>query len=258
MNKSRLLFLVAALWFFLGVKPSIAAPDEYDDSQSHPLRIAAYLLYPAAWLVEWTVFRPFHYIVSATEPQETLFGHTPHPPVLAGPQPIQNYGMPQRVSMKPTPVAPVAPPAPVVAKQEPPREVIKIVEVPVEKVVFKEVQKIVEVEKFVLPAVAFRFDSADLTDLGKGQVYLAAQRLKEKSDLTVIIEGHTDNVGSDEYNQKLGQRRAQTVVNEISAQGIDPSRISATGIGENRPLINQETEWARAVNRRVEFQVKAR
>ena len=96
----------------------------------------------------------------------------------------------------------------------------------------------------------------ELTDLGKGQAYLAAQRLKEKNDLTVVIEGHTDSVGSEEYNRKLGQRRAQVVMNELSSLGIDPSRMSAASVGENTPLINQDNQWARAANRRVEFQVQ--
>jgi OOP family OmpA-OmpF porin len=145
---------------------------------------------------------------------------------------------------------------PIVAKAATPAETVKIVEVPVEKTVIKEVTKVLEVEKVIFPAVAFRFDSAELTDLGKGQVYLAAQRLKEKNDITVVIEGHTDAVGSEEYNRRLGQRRAQTVMSELAGQGIEPSRMSASGAGENAPLINQETQWARAVNRRVEFQVK--
>jgi len=228
----------------------LAASDEYDDSQSNPLRIAAYLLHPVGWLAEWTLFRPFHFLVSATEPQEAFFGHRPHPPVLAEPQPMQDYGVVKKVPPKP-----VAPPPPQAAAPAP-AEVVRVVEVPVEKIVIKEVPKIVEVEKVVFPAVAFRFDSAELTDLGKGQVYLAAQRLKEKADLTVVIEGHTDTVGNDEYNQKLGQRRAQTVMKELSAQGIDASRMSAASIGESKPLVNQDTQWARAVNRRVEFQVQ--
>jgi len=45
-----------------------AAPDEYDDSQSNPLRVTAYLFYPVGWLAEWTIFRPFHFLVSATPP----------------------------------------------------------------------------------------------------------------------------------------------------------------------------------------------
>jgi OOP family OmpA-OmpF porin len=228
----------------------LAASDEYDDSQSNPLRIAAYLLHPVGWLAEWTIFRPFHFLVSATEPQEAFFGHRPHPPVLAEPQPMQDYGVVKKVPPKP-----VAPPPPQAAAPAP-AEIVRVVEVPVEKLVIKEVPKIVEVEKVVFPAVAFRFDSAELTDLGKGQVYLAAQRLKEKADLTVVIEGHTDAVGNDEYNQKLGQRRAQTVMKELSAQGIDASRMSAASIGESKPLVNQDTQWARAVNRRVEFQVQ--
>jgi outer membrane protein OmpA-like peptidoglycan-associated protein len=105
--------------------------------------------------------------------------------------------------------------------------------------------------------VAFAFDSARLTDLGKGQVYLTAQRLKEKADLTISIEGHTDNRGNDEYNQKLGFERAQTVMNELAELGIDRSRMSTASVGESKPLINQDATWARAVNRRVEFQVKA-
>jgi OOP family OmpA-OmpF porin len=208
------------------------------------------MLNPVGWLAEWTIFRPFHFLVSATEPQEAIFGHHPHPPILAEPQPFHDYG-----TVKKVPVQPAAPPQPQAAAPVVP-ETVKVVEVPVEKLVVKEVTKTVEVEKVVFPAVAFRFDSAELTDLGKGQVYLAAQRLKEKADLTVVIEGHTDAVGNDEYNQKLGQRRAQTVMNELSALGIDPSRMSAVSIGESKPLINQETQWARAVNRRVEFEVK--
>jgi OOP family OmpA-OmpF porin len=151
-----------------------------------------------------------------------------------------------------------APAARSTAVQEPVAERVTVVQVPVEKIVTREVPKIVEVERIVFPAVAFRFDSAELTELGKGQVYMAAQKIKEKSDLTVVIEGHADYVGSDEYNQRLGLRRAQTVMKELAAQGVEPERMSAASLGEGKPLLGQETDWARAVNRRVEFQVKAR
>jgi len=246
----RSLVVALVLTSTLATKPALAAPDEYDDSQSNPFRIAAYLMYPVGWLAEWVVFRPFHFLVSATEPQEAFFGHQPHPPILAEPQPYYYFGPAKRVPLKQTNSGPepIVRPAPSV-------ETVRVVEVPVEKIVVKEVSKVIEVEKVVFPAVAFRFDSAELTDLGKGQVYLAAQRLKEKTDITVVIEGNTDAVGSEEYNRKLGQRRAQAVMNALSNQGIDPSRMSATSNGENAPLVNQESQWARAVNRRVEFQV---
>ena len=256
MKKYRLALYILSVGLALAARPVFAATDEYDDSQSHPLRIVAYLLHPAAFIVEWTVFRPFHYLVSATEPQEALFGHTPHPPVLSEPQPFGDYGVPKKVVINEPPAK--QPQAVASAVTPEPAERVKVVEVPVEKIVVKEVPKVVEVEKFVFPAVAFRFDSAELTDLGKGQVYLAAQRLKEKPDLKVVIEGHTDYVGSDDYNQKLGLRRAQTVIKELTAQGIDVSRLSAASFGESRPVINQEADWARAVNRRVEFQVSPR
>lgn len=236
----------------LGNRTLFAAPDEYDDSQSNPLRVAAYLLHPIGWLTEWIVFRPFHFLVSATEPQEAFFGHHPHPPILAEPQPYHDYGVSTKTPLKQSSAEPMAAaPTPIA-----PAETVKIVEVPVEKTVVKEVAKIVEADKVIFPEVAFRFDSAELTDLGKGQVYLAAQRLKEKADLAVVIEGHADSVGSEDYNRKLGERRAQTVIKELTSQGIDPGRISAATIGERTPLISQDTQWARAVNRRVEFQVK--
>jgi outer membrane protein OmpA-like peptidoglycan-associated protein len=251
MKHPRVIATAFAVWFALGLKPASAAPDEYDDSQSHPLRIVAYLLHPAAWLLEQVVFRPFHYLVSANEPMEEIFGHRPHPPILADPQPNRDYGMPRTVPVKPAPPPPVA-----AATQEPVREIVKIVEVPKETVVYKEVQKVVEVERFVFPGIAFQFDSAELTDWGKGNAYLAAEKLKSKTDVAVVIEGHTDEVGSAEYNKNLGLRRAQRVMAELAALGVDQSRITTTTQGEQKPLINQPSAWARAVNRRVEFQVK--
>lgn len=250
--KTRLLVFIVALWLSCGLQPSFAA-DEYDDSQSHPLRIVAYLAHPVAWLVEWTVFRPFHYLVSGAEPLEEFFGHRPHPPILAEPSPFNNYGVQRKATKAPDIKAPPAR----VETPEPASERIRIVEVPVDRVVVKEVPKVVEVEKFVLPQIAFRFDSAELTELGKGEVYLAAQKLKEKSNIVIVIEGHTDSVGTKEYNQGLGMRRAQTVMKELAALGIDPDRMSAASQGLTQPLIDQEKDWARAVNRRVELHVRA-
>ena len=235
-----------------------AAWDEYDDSQSNPLRVTAYLLHPVGWLAEWTIFRPLHFIVSATTPQEAVFGHRPHPPLLAEERTVAPYysaGAMTKQSDKQAAVQSSAP-TPV-----PPPETVKIVEVPVEKIVvkevIKEVPKVVEVEKLVFPAVAFAFNSASLTDLGKGQVYLAAQRLKEKADITVAIEGHADARGGNEYNQKLGLARAETVMNELASLGVDRSRMSTVSLGENKPAVGMDSAWAYAVNRRVEFQVKA-
>jgi outer membrane protein OmpA-like peptidoglycan-associated protein len=131
---------------------------------------------------------------------------------------------------------------------------------PAEKVVvkevIKEVPKIVEVEQLHLPDIAFRFDSAELTELGKGRVYLAAQKLKEKSDVALVIGGHADYVGTEEYNEKLGLRRAETVKRELIRLGVNASNIAVESFGESQPLLDQRAGWARAVNRRVEIRLR--
>ena len=73
------LIATAAILFALTVTARVAAaaPDEYDDTQSHPLRLAAYLLHPVGFTAEWLMFRPFHYLVS--QPYlDRFFGHRPH------------------------------------------------------------------------------------------------------------------------------------------------------------------------------------
>ncbi len=144
--------------------------------------------------------------------------------------------------------------------QEPTIESATPRKVPAEKIVvkevIKEVPKVVEVERVFLPDVAFRFDSAELSELGKGKVYLAAQKIKEKSDVLVIIGGHTDYIGSVNYNQKLGLRRAETVKLELVRLGVNPANMSVESFGESRPVFDQRTQWARAINRRVEIKVK--
>jgi len=67
--------LAVTLVFTAG--PALAVPDAYDDTQSNPLRVAAYLVYPIGFTAEWLIFRPFHYIVSRPY-LEPVFGHGPH------------------------------------------------------------------------------------------------------------------------------------------------------------------------------------
>jgi outer membrane protein OmpA-like peptidoglycan-associated protein len=232
-------------------KVSFAAPDEYDDTQSNPLRVIAYGLYPAGFMAEWLVFRPFHWLVSATPAQEAFFGHHAHPPIFTDPEPGYDFGVPRRVYSRPEPAPRVS------APQEPVAERVTVQQVSVEKTVYQEVPKVVEVERLVFPDIAFRFDSAELTDLGKGKVYLLAQQIKEKGDAVVAIEGHTDSVGTEEYNQRLGMRRAQRVMQELASLGVDASRLTVTSFGYSKPLVDQKTDWARAVNRRVEFRISA-
>ena len=66
-----------ALVLAMAAGPAAAVPDEYEDSQSHPLRVAAYLVYPVGFTLEWLIFRPFHYVVSRPY-LDQVFGHRPH------------------------------------------------------------------------------------------------------------------------------------------------------------------------------------
>ncbi len=108
-----------------------------------------------------------------------------------------------------------------------------------------------------LKGIYFDFNKATIK-LPESQEALQAayQILKENPTIRVEIQGHTDNIGSDEYNQKLSEQRAQAVVDYLVKQmGIDPSRLIAKGYGESKPKASNATPEGRAQNRRVEFVV---
>lgn len=113
-------------------------------------------------------------------------------------------------------------------------------------------------EEVAFGEVHFQFNRADLNDLGRGKAYLVAERLKADRDVVISIEGHTDSRGTDEYNQQLGLRRAQSVMKELVAFGIEAERLSVTSLGETTPVVAKETEWAHALNRRVDFRLALR
>lgn len=77
--------------------------------------------------------------------------------------------------------------------------------------------------------------------------------LKRYPDRRVEIEGHTDNVGASSYNLGLSQRRAESVMNYLTERGIDPSRLTALGLGQERPIASNQTAAGRQQNRRVEI-----
>ena len=82
-----------------------------------------------------------------------------------------------------------------------------------------------------------------------------AEVLKTYSTMRVMVEGHTDSVGSTGTNLKLSQRRADAVREYVIAQGIDPDRLSAVGFGEEKPIDSNQTKQGRERNRRVEFTI---
>lgn len=102
--------------------------------------------------------------------------------------------------------------------------------------------------------INFDFNSDKLGGEGSRQVQEIAAALKsaELAQARIMIEGHTDNVGSDGYNKDLSYRRALRVMRTlIEANGIPASRLSAEGFGESRPVATNDTDLGRAMNRRV-------
>ena len=76
---------------------------------------------------------------------------------------------------------------------------------------------------------------------------------------TTVVEGHTDSVGTDAYNQGLSERRANAVRDVLVNQyGLSADRVNAAGYGESRPVADNATSEGRAINRRVEAEVEAR
>jgi len=102
------------------------------------------------------------------------------------------------------------------------------------------------------PDVNFDFNSRKLNTLGTSKAHSLAQLLKSGSGVKVVLQGHTDFKGSDEYNMKLGMDRAEAVRKELVASGISADRLSTVTFGESQPLFAEKEDWARAANRRVE------
>lgn len=103
--------------------------------------------------------------------------------------------------------------------------------------------------------VFFEFDRADLKPGAKQDLRQLAMFLMESPGRNVVIEGHTDSIGTDAYNVDLSQRRAMAVRSYLVAQGVDPSRLVAKGYGENYPVASNENPAGRQENRRVEMLV---
>ncbi len=99
----------------------------------------------------------------------------------------------------------------------------------------------------------FEYGSSGLSDQLVVLLDTAAGILLRNPTLVGTVEGHTDDVGSDAFNQSLSEDRAQAAVDYLVAAGVDPARVVAIGYGETRPIGDNSTEEGRTVNRRIEF-----
>jgi outer membrane protein OmpA-like peptidoglycan-associated protein len=136
-----------------------------------------------------------------------------------------------------TPPKPPEPPK----EEPPPPPKPKRVEVTADKIVIRE--KI----QFDLNKATIKPESNELL----GEI---VDVFKENTHIKkVSIEGHTDNQGSDAYNQKLSDQRAKSVLDYLVGKGIEAKRLTSKGFGESKPIGNNETEEGKEENRRVEF-----
>jgi len=111
-------------------------------------------------------------------------------------------------------------------------------------------------KKVVLNGVTFDFNKATLKQESESVLTRAYNAMTANPDVQVEISGHTDNVGSQEYNQTLSLERAEAVRNWLVNKGIASNRMKTVGRGENEPVASNDTDAGRAENRRIEFYVQ--
>jgi outer membrane protein OmpA-like peptidoglycan-associated protein len=113
--------------------------------------------------------------------------------------------------------------------------------------------------------IKITFDSGLLYDVDKATLKPASREnlsnlaviLNKYEDTEILLEGHTDASGSDEHNLDLSKRRAQSVANYLAQQSVRPGRFTEMGYGESQPIADNNTDYGRAQNRRVEVAIFA-
>ncbi len=105
--------------------------------------------------------------------------------------------------------------------------------------------------------VLFGFDRSDLNSTSKSTIDQLISILKQYPNEDVLVIGHTDSKGANAYNQKLSVRRASSVANYLTANGVSTGRVTTKGMGETDPIVDNDTPEHRAQNRRVEFVLTA-
>lgn len=193
----------------------------YRESESHPLRILAYIVHPIGWLAREVIFRPFSYFASSTPETRAVLGYRdPYdyrdPSCFAADASIPNC-----------------------------REIAPFATTDSES-------KAVARQVVYFPDVNFDFDKRTLNQNGVRKANIVAKMLLDGAPLSIELQGHADKRGTDSYNMKLGMDRAQAVLDELVKRGVPAESLYTVSFGERRPLFEEDEQWAYAANRRVE------
>ena len=127
------------------------------------------------------------------------------------------------------------------------------VEVPDTTVI--EIEKVDRDSSIVLKNIFFEFDESKLMEVSYTELNRLNNQLRKFRDLSIVIEGHTDNMGTYEYNISLSLERAKAVADYLVENGLERERISFKGYGYTRPLSDNRTQTGRSLNRRVAFRI---
>ena len=165
------------------------------------------------------------------------------------------YARPDRCCCDAPDFPKVVEPAPAPAPEPEPEPVQEIKQAIQEAVKEEKKEFTLDLEKLMKQSL-FEFDSAKIAEDNYAGLNVVADFLKENPNISVKVEGHTDNVGSKAYNQKLSERRAESVANYLKDKGVSETQISTEGFGFLKPIASNDTEEGRAQNRRTELKFK--
>lgn len=249
-TRAILIALTVSLWAG-ALNPKIAAAEEglprevtlanyhrapaYRESESHPLRIIAYVVHPIGYAFRELIFRPFSYFASSTPETRAIMGYRA-PYDFRKPACFKNSGeVPNCQRLLPFRSA--FPASGSVSAEGGEHDVNAG-----KAVYFSDVN--------------FDFNKRSLNSLGKSKAKTVASTLKDHGAVKVVLQGHADSRGSEDYNKKLGMDRAEAVRQELVALGVAAERLSTVSFGETKPLFTEKEDWAYAANRRVEVHME--